>query len=160
MTTSLRRAARGGRAGLHALVLSALLSACALPAVTLVAPYDQATDDRVSEILGDSAKFFDRIEKGYGGANCRYSNNTAFYEEAFSDLAVLEARAAAISQNQSTVQAAGYLRDTIKAIERAHARAEQTRRDRCLLPDLVRTNREAVTSAVVAILTLELAKKR
>lgn len=110
--------------------------------------------------MGDSAKFFDRIEKGYGRANCRYSNNSAFYEEAYSDLAVLEARASAIPQNQSTVQAAGYLRDTIKAIERAHSRAEQTRRDRCLLPDLVRTNREAVTSAVVAILTLELAKKR
>jgi hypothetical protein len=140
--------------------LSALLSACVLPGAMLMAPYDQATDDRVSEIQGDSARFFERIERGYGTPDCRHSNNAAYYQDAYADLAVLEARASALPMNTATTEAVGHLRQTIANIEAAHSAAERTRRDRCILPQLVRTNRQAVTSAVVAILTLELAKKR
>jgi hypothetical protein len=138
----------------------AAVLACAILAlgcqVELVAPYDQDTFDKATDLLKRIESFFIRMERALETAassdDARYEKNVAFYDDVKVDLAVLRSRAQAIPQNEDTVKLLDVLAGQFADLERLH----KIGLNRNLLGD----TRNAMKRTIDQILRTEFAKRR
>lgn len=105
------------RVSLILLVVVALMQACA---VRLIAPYDEITDQKITEIQGQTARFFVELDRKIGTPAADYSNNIAFYNDMYVALSTLDVRARAIEKNNIVVQQIELLYGMTNDLEALH----------------------------------------
>ena len=132
------------------LVLLLGLSACT---VKLVSSYDEATDRAVTQLQRQVETFLVDLGAKQGSQKCAYDNHKAFYREVKVDVSALRVRAAAIAQNELTVEQLRLLDDSLNKLEQLHKIG-------CPSTEQLNALRTAFNSSFTAILKLELAKKR
>jgi hypothetical protein len=134
------------------LFLAVLLgvSACT---VKLVSSYDEATDKAVTDLQRKVETFLVDLGSQARSPKCGYNNHKAFYRDVKIDLSAIEVRAAALSQNDLTVEQLRLLEDSLNKLEQLHKIG-------CPSTEQLNALRTAFNSSFTAILKLELAKKR
>jgi hypothetical protein len=124
--------------------------------VALVAPYDQDTFDKATDLLRRIESFFVKMERALELAttadDARYEKHAGFYDDLKVDLAVLRSRAQAIPQNEDTVKLVDILAGQFADLERLH----KVGLNRNLLAD----TRNAIKRTIDQILRTEFAKRR
>jgi hypothetical protein len=143
----------GLRRHLFHLVVSVLmlcLSGCA--SVKLIADYDEQTDVAVSQFQRKTEQFLVLMERNMGTDEASYARNTKFYDESRVDLSAIRVRAAAIPDNEITVQLLALLSENIGNLEKLHRQG--------LGANDIPPIRTALNASCTAILKLELAKRR
>jgi len=120
--------------------------------IQLIAPYDQKTDDGVTNLQKVTAEFFTKIERQGGSLPDDYKNHSKFYDDSKIALSVLLVRASAISNNIKTVKELESLSQQFKKLEEDHKKFG--------IPQAAVPQLEfAFNRTFRAILTLEVAKK-
>jgi hypothetical protein len=138
----------------------AFVIACALLSlgcqVELVAPYDQETFDKATDLLKRIESFFIRMDRALETAlpseDAKYEKHVTFYDDLRVDLTVLRSRAQAIPQNEDTVKLLDVLSGQFADLERLH----RIGLNRNLLGD----TRNAIKRTIDQILRTEFAKRR
>lgn len=132
------------------LVVALGVSACT---VKLVSSYDEATDRAVTELQRKVETFLVDLGSQAGSLKCSYDNHKAFYRDVKIDLSAIRVRAAALSQNELTVEQLRLLEDSLNKLEQLHKIG-------CPSTEQLNALRTAFNSSFTAILKLELTKKR
>lgn len=132
----------------------ALLSGCA---IQLVSSYDEKTDVAVTALQRKFESFFVKLESLKVPPACGYEKNKSFYDESKVDVSAIQVRAAAVPLNEIVIEQAKSLFENLERLEQLHKLKGETR---CLSSDEIQPLRQAFTSSFIAILKLELAKKR
>jgi len=135
---------------LACLLLVLALVGCAN--IRLIADYDEQIDKSISELQRKFETFLTGLERNAGKPEAGYDASVKFYDEARVDLSAIRVRAAAIPQNDITLQQLDLLADSLGKLEELHKGG--------LGRDEIRPLRSAFNSSFTAILKLELAKKR
>lgn len=138
-------------------VTLALLSGCALQAIQLVSSYDEKTDVAVTDLQRKLESFFVKLEGLKVPPACGHEANKTFYDESKVDVSAIQVRAAAVPQNETTIEQVELLSKNLGLLEQLH---EMKGKTRCLSSDEIKPLRQAFTSSLTAILKFELAKKR
>jgi hypothetical protein len=126
------------------------LAGCA--PIQLIAPYDQKTDEGVTNLQKATAEFLTRIERQGGSTPEDFRNQTKFYDDVRVMLSVILVRAEALPKNTLTVQQIEILQQQFQKLEQDH---KSMGISQAAVPQLER----AFNRTFTAILTLELAKK-
>lgn len=134
-----------------AMLCLALLSAC----ITLLAPYDEKTDQLATDLQRKISAHVEALD-GAEAPACLHGNHIQFYDEARVDLSTLSMRVRALELNQLSIQQVDDLRDSLITFEALHKRKDPD----CLTSAEISPLRRAFDSHLGAILKLELAKKR
>ena len=129
------------------------LSAC----VTLVAPYDQKIDDMATGLQREISLEVETLSS-QDKPDCLYPGHVAFYRNARVDVSALAVRAAAHDMNSQTIQQIEALRTALDDLEKIHQ--HDTQQNRCIRADALSPIRRAFDQITVAIVRLEIAKKR
>jgi hypothetical protein len=129
-----------------------LIGVVACAPIQLIAPYDQKTDEGVTNLQKTTAQFFTRIERQGGSSADDYKNQTKFYDDARVALSGIHVRAQALAQNDLTVQQIDILQQQFQKLEQDH-------KTMGLSPAMVPQLEKAFNRTFTAILTLEVAKK-
>lgn len=129
------------------------LSAC----VTLVAPYDQKIDDMATGLQREISTEIETLST-QDKPDCLYPNHVAFYRNVRVDISALAVRAAAHDMNSQTIQQIEALRTALDDLEKIHQ--HDTQQNRCIRPDTFFPIRRAFDQITIAIVRLEIAKKR
>ena len=132
------------------LIVSLGVSACTLK---LVSSYDEVTDKAVTDLQRKVETFLVSLGTEQGQPACAYSNHQTFYREARVDVSAIRVRAAAIPQNELTVEQLRLLDDSLDKLEQLHQIG-------CPSTEQLKALRTAFNASFTAILKLELAKKR
>lgn len=132
------------------LIVSLSVSACTLK---LVSSYDEVTDKAVTDLQRKVETFLVTLGAEQGRPACAYSNYQTFYREAEVDVSAIRVRAAAIPQNELTVEQLRLLDDSLDKLKRLHQIA-------CPSAEQLKALQTAFNASFTAILKLELAKKR
>lgn len=135
------------------LVVSLLVlatSGCA--SVKLIADYDEQVDVAVTQFQRKMESFLVSLERNAGTEEAAYARNTKFYDDVRVDLSAIGVRAAAIPDNDVTIQQLTLLSENVGILEKLH-RFGISAND---IPPI----RTAFNVSCTAILRLELAKKR
>lgn len=120
--------------------------------IRLIADYDEQTDVAVTQVQRKLEQFLVSLERNIGKEEASYSRNTKFYDDIRVDLSAMRVRAAAIPNNDRTVQQIRLLTDTVDNLEKLHKLG--------LAANDIPPIRTAFNVSCTAILKLELAKKR
>ena len=124
--------------------------------VALVAPYDQETFDKGTDLLRRIESLFVKMERALETAalseDAKYEKHVGFYDDVRVDLAVLRSRAQAIPQNEDTVKLLDVLAGQFADLDRLH----RIGLNRNLLAD----TRNAIKRTIEQILRTEFAKRR
>ena len=120
--------------------------------IQLIAPYDQKTDEGVTNLQKMTAQFFTRIERQGGSTPDDYKNQTKFYDDARVALSGVLVRSQALAQNDLTVQQIEILQQQFQKLEQDHKTMGISQ---AMVPQL----EKAFNRTFTAILTLEVAKK-
>ena len=139
----------------RSLILVALLPLAAC--VTLMAPYDEKTDEMATALQRKVSEHFETLEGSQSPA-CLHQNFVQFYDGLRVDASALDVRARALDMNSQTQIQAAELMSMINNFEALH-KLDSARGD-CLSSDELSPLRRGFDSAVGAILKLEVAKKR
>jgi hypothetical protein len=129
------------------------LSAC----VTFVAPYDQKIDDMATGLQREISTEIETLSS-QNSPDCLYPNHAAFYRSVRVDLSALGVRAAAHDLNSQTIQQIAALRTALDDLEKIHQ--HDTQQNRCIRADALVPIQRAFDQITVAIVRLEIAKKR
>lgn len=100
------------------LVLSFTILGCA--PVQLIAPYDQKTDEGVTDLQKKTADFFTQIERQGGSKPDDYKNHTQFYDNAKVALSGLLVRSNALTQDEKTTKELEVLSQQYQELELDH----------------------------------------
>ena len=88
--------------------------------IQLIAPYDQKTDEAVTNLQKMTAEFFTQIER-QGGSNPEdYKNHTKFYDDVKVALSGCIVRVNAISNNKVTFEQLKILKNQFTELEKNH----------------------------------------
>ena len=120
--------------------------------IRLIAPYDQRTDDAVTNLQKSTADFFVRVERQGGSSAQDYKNQTKFYDDAKVMLSGILVRANAISNNEKTVQ-------QLEILKQQYQQLEQQNKTIGISQSAIPQLESAFNRTFTAILTLEVAKK-
>lgn len=120
--------------------------------IRLIADYDEQTDVAVTQIQRKMEQFLILMERNIGKDEASYARNTKFYDEVRIDLSAISVRAAAIPENDISIQQLGLLSDNLGNLEKIHQLGIST--------NDIQLIRTAFNGSCTAILKLELAKKR
>jgi hypothetical protein len=120
--------------------------------IRLVADYDEQTDVAVTQFQRTVETFLTSLERNMGKDEASYESNVKFYDEARVDLSAIRLRAAAMPDNELTIQQLDLLSGTLGNLEKLHKLGI----DANDIPPV----RTAFNVSCTAILKLELAKKR
>jgi len=131
-------------------LLILIMSGCSN--IRLIADYDEQTDVAVTQVQRKLEQFLVSLERNIGKEEASYSRNTKFYDDIRVDLSAMRVRAAAIPDNDRTVQQIRLLTDTVDNLEKLHKLG--------LAANDIPPIRTAFNVSCTAILKLELAKKR
>ncbi len=127
-----------------------VLSGCS---IKLISSYDETTDKTVTALQKKVESFFVTLESQEGSPDCEYKNHRQFYDEAKVEISAIEIRARAIPKNEITIKQIELLKDSLNNLESLHKIS-------CLAKSQIEPLRIAFNATFVAILKLELAKKR
>ena len=120
--------------------------------IQLIAPYDQKTDESVTNLQKMTAQFFTQIERQKGSTPEDYRNHTKFYDDARVMLSGILVRAQALTKNTMTVKQIEILQQQFQKLEQDHKTIGISQ---AAVPQL----EKAFNRTFTAILTLEVAKK-
>src|SRR5688572_1480046 len=143
---------------LLALCSLALMHACAT--LRLVSDYDERTDEQVSAL---QALVDDTLEALQSSTSpmCLYDNHAQFYKASGSALRSLVIRNQARGQgNEQTIRQLVLLQNSLETLEELHKRASTSQPPACMNANGLAEDRKAINTSFLAILRLELAKKR
>lgn len=129
-----------------------MIGAAGCAPIQLIAPYDQKTDEGVTDLQKMTAQFFTRIERQGGSSADDYKNQTKFYDDARVMLSGIFVRAEALPKNTLTVQQIEILQQQFQKLEQDHKTMGISQ---AMVPQL----EKAFNRTFTAILTLEVAKK-
>lgn len=132
------------------MLLALALTGCA--GVNLISGYDEATDKGITEFQKSAETFLIGLERTGRPAGNLTKPEAAFFQKAAVDLSALQVRAAAIPKNEITVS-------LIEGLARSMATLEELLQEG-ITKEQIKPVRDALNSSTVAILKLELAKKR
>lgn len=132
------------------LALTVVLSGCA---VKLISSYDETTDKTVTALQKKTEAHLVALEAVEGLPECKYEKHKQFYDEAKVDVSAIAVRAAAIPKNEITTEQTVLLSKSLESLEKLHKIA-------CLSKDQIAPLRTQFNSSFIAILKLELAKRR
>ena len=135
-----------------ALCLILLIGVLGCAPIQLIAPYDQKTDESVTNLQKMTAQFLTQIERQRGSSPEDYRNQTKFYDDAKVMLSGILVRAQALTKNIKTVQQIEILQQQFQKLEQDHKTIGISQ---AAVPQLER----AFNRTFTAILTLEVAKK-
>ncbi|HEX8528171.1 hypothetical protein [Allosphingosinicella sp.] len=134
------------------ILLALVLSACT---VTLVSPYDEQTDQMTTALQRAMSLHFEEL-RGAEAPACTHENFRGFYRERRVEIGSLDLRARSIPRNSETVAQVEGLAGSLNALEQIHQNAGDT----CLSAARLSPIERGFQQQFLAILTLELAKKR
>ena len=120
--------------------------------IRLIAPYDQRTDEAVTNLQKSTAQFFTQIERQGGSSAQDYKNQTKFYDDARVMLSGIIVRANALSNNAKTVE-------QLELLSQQFQKLEQQNKTIGISQAAVPQLESAFNRTFTAILTLEVAKK-
>jgi hypothetical protein len=138
---------------LASLVMLVIVLAASGCTIRFMADYDEQVDKSVTKLQESVETLFVKIESNIGKPEGSYDQLRPLYEEIRVGIGTLEVRVSAKTKNEKTIEQVGILRNSIDALEEIHKDGIQHK-------DVVSILRKQFKSAFVAILTLELAKKR
>jgi hypothetical protein len=146
-TPSARALAKPGSIGRLALLLLIFLSSgCA---VTLVGPYDEVTDQAITDLANRTEQFLVRMQT----TGAPYQGNEAFYTDAKARLATIRLRAQLYANNQGELKEIDLLSSNLDNLAALHRVGPLTGAVGMHARQLIETNFES-------LLQIELAKKR
>jgi hypothetical protein len=131
-------------------LLVLIMTGCA--SVKLIADYDEQTDMAVTQFQRKMETFLFALERNMGKNEASYGSNAKFYDEVRVDLSAIRVRAAAIPENNISLQQLSLLADNVSNLEKLHKLG--------LSANDIPPARNAFNVACTAILKLEIAKKR
>ncbi len=131
-------------------LLVLVMTGCA--SIKLIADYDEQTDVAVTQFQRKMETFLFALERNMGENEASYGSNAKFYDEVRVDLSAIRVRAAAIPQNDISMQQLSLLADNINNLEKLHKLG--------LGVNDIPPVRNAFNVVCTAILKLEIAKKR
>ena len=120
--------------------------------IQLIAPYDQKTDDAVTNLQKVTAQFLTHVERQKGSSAQDYKDETKFYDDAKVMLSGILVRARALTNNAKTAQQIEILGQQFQQLEQTHKTIGISQ---AAVPQL----ESAFNRTFTAILTLEVAKK-
>jgi hypothetical protein len=132
------------------------LSGCT---VKLISSYDEETDTSVMALQRKVETFLVKLEALDGFPECTYDHHKAFYAGAKVDISAIHVRAAAVPQNEMTVDQVGLLSKSLDSLEQLH-KGKLKRGRSCFSKEEIEPVRRSFNASFIAILKLELAKKR
>jgi hypothetical protein len=136
----------GSVAGFLSLLLFLFSGGCA---VTLVGPYDEVTDQAVTDLANRTEQFLVRMET----TGAPYQGNEAFYTDAKARLATIRLRAQLYANNQGELKEIDLLSANLDNLAALHRVGPLTGPNGKTARQLLETNFES-------LLQIELAKKR
>lgn len=131
------------------LVLLLLSFFCAGCAVTLVGPYDEVTDQAITDLANRTEQFLVRMQT----TGAPYQGNEAFYTDAKARLATIRLRAQLYANNQGELNELDLLSANLEKLAALHRLGPLTGTTGKAARQLIETNFES-------LLQIELAKKR
>ena len=140
-------------ARLAAFVMLTVVLAASGCTVRFMADYDEQVDKSVSKLQKTVETLFVKIESNIGKPEGSYDQLKPLYDEIRVGIGTLDFRVSAKTKNEKTIEQVSLLRKNIDDLEEIHKEGIQHK-------DVISTLRKQFKSAFVAILTLELAKKR
>lgn len=140
-------------AKLASIVMLVIVIAASGCTIRFMADYDEQVDKSVTKLQESVETLFVKIESNIGKPEGSYDQLKPLYEEIRVGIGTLDVRVSAKPKNEKTIEQIGLLRKNIDDLEEIHKEGIQHK-------DVVTTLRKQFKSAFVAILTLELAKKR
>lgn len=132
------------------------LSDCTLK---LISSYDEETDKAVMALQRKVETFLIRLEGLDGSPECTYDHHKAFYAGAKVEVSAIQVRAAAIPENEITIEQVGLLSKSLGSLEALHKGKLKKGRN-CFSIEEIEPLRQSFNASFTAILKLELAKKR
>ena len=132
------------------LVVALTLSGCV---IKLVSSYGVTTDRTVTALQKKTEAHLIALEAVEGLPECKYEEHKQFYGEAKVDVSAIAVRAAAIPKNEITSEQVMLLSKSLESLEELHKIA-------CLSKNQISPLRTQFNSSFIAILKLELAKRR
>ena len=138
---------------LAAFVMLTVVLAASGCTVRFMADYDEQVDKSVTKLQETVETLFVKIESNIGKPEGSYDQLKPLYDEIRVGIGTLDVRVSAKTKNEKTIEQVSLLRKNIDDLEEIHKEGIQHK-------DVISTLREQFKSAFVAILTLELAKKR
>jgi len=149
-TNRLLRATRYAMSLLIILAMTMSLTGCS---IKLIAAYDEATDQGITQLQRRVDGFLIELQRKVGTPEAAYEKNVKFYDDVRLDVDVLRVRAQAKPKNEITVEQLFLIVDNINKLETYHKLGFQKAEE--IAPML-----SAFDISFMAILKLELAKKR
>lgn len=124
--------------------------------VRLVSDYDEITDQSATELQKKLEGFIHRMVAHAGTQEGSYAQNSAFYDDARTDLSALRVRASAFERNEQTIKQIDLIRSNVDNVEKLH----QLGGDRGLRKAVADPALDLLNTQFTALIKLELAKKR
>jgi len=147
MTTPARALAKPGSIlRLVLLLLFLLPGGCA---VTLVGPYDEVTDQSITDLANRTEQFLVRMQT----TGAPYQGNEAFYTDAKARLATIRLRAQLYPNNQGELHELDLLSENLNKLAALHRLGPLT-------GAVGKTARQLIETNFESLLQIELAKKR
>ncbi len=144
------------RKSLSIIFILAALSGCT---VKLISSYDEETDKSVMALQRKIETFLIRLEGLDGSPECTYDHHKAFYTGAKVEVSAIQVRAAAMPENEIMIEQVGLLSESLNALEKLHKGKLRKGRS-CFSIEEIAPLRQNFNASFIAILKLELAKKR
>ena len=141
---------------LSIIFIFAALSGCTLK---LISSYDEETDKSVMALQRKIETFLVRLEGLDGSPECKYDHHKAFYAGAKVEVSAIQVRAAAMPENEITIEQVGLLSESLSTLEKLHKGKLKKGRN-CFSIEEIEPLRQGFNASFTAILKLELAKKR
>jgi hypothetical protein len=122
----------------------------------LISDYDEVTDRSATELQKKVEGFIHQMVARAGTPNGTYTANTAFYDEARTDVSALRVRANAFDKNSLTVEQINLIQNNLDNLERLHQLGGQ----RGLRKEVADPALALLNSQFTGLIKLEVAKKR
>ena len=137
------------------LLISVFTQSCS---VKLIAEYDEATDQAITAFHRNLSAFFLDLENKLGTPEAEFRHFAKHYQTMKIDLSAIQLRVNALDKNTITQQQIQLLTDNISLLEKLHKTGFSTDRSQQLA--VLQTIQSDLNTALTAMLTLELAKRR
>jgi hypothetical protein len=127
--------------------------------IKLVSNYDEETDRSVMALQRKAESFLIKLEELDGSPECTYEHHKLFYAGAKVEISAIHVRAAALPDNQPTVEQVASLAQTLDSLEQLH-KGKLKRGRSCFSKEEIAPVRRAFNAGFITIIKRELAKKR
>jgi hypothetical protein len=124
--------------------------------VTLLAPYDEITDQTVTTMQEMTSAFFVKIESEPESMDMKYENQKKFYQQLKTKAATVRIRNNAIDKNKIMVSMIGELEANIGRLETLH----KGKSNGLLLPEEIKLLKDAFETQYGAIINFLMALKQ